>query len=354
VGHSDLTTVTDERGGRGTGGLTINRVNPLEYANGIKQLFLAHERPEFAAFFDRAYPDAVAAGATSWVGLDEDGCVRAHIAQFPHEFLFGRRTVRGSLLVNVMVAKQYRTFWPALTLVRRALNDSKQAGSVDFIYTDPNESALAILRAAGFRPVGALRRFVLPLTDGRRSVDLAIRLYHLVGRWRARTPPLVLIEKRAGELEEALERAPSERDVRSLLPVRGVSLYRRRLAGYPGPGDCWYTFHSPDSRDAAIGRTLVRGPDSRGLAVVCVLECEPVTLLSSVLVTLAHRLRHNGAAWLEICVMAESQAASEVRRAGFLPRQERTPVVALPLTALGAEAIAAGSEWRLLPIDLDR
>lgn len=52
--------------------------------------------------------------------------------------------------------------------------------------------------------------------------------------------------------------------------------------------------------------------------------------------------------------MAESQVASEVRRAGFVPRQERISVVARPLTALGAEAIAAGSEWRLLPIDLDR
>jgi hypothetical protein len=47
---------------------TISAVNPLEHAEQIKQLFVAHERPEFAAFFNRAYAAGVPAGGGSWVG----------------------------------------------------------------------------------------------------------------------------------------------------------------------------------------------------------------------------------------------------------------------------------------------
>jgi len=52
--------------------------------------------------------------------------------------------------------------------------------------------------------------------------------------------------------------------------------------------------------------------------------------------------------------MLESQVADAVQRAGFLPRPEHVSVLALPLTALGTEAMTVGCEWRLLPIDLDR
>jgi hypothetical protein len=353
MGQPHLAVVTDERGGRGASGLTIECVNPLAHGEEIKQLFLAHERPEFPDFFDRGYRDAVADGGTSWVGRDERGRLCAYIARFPSTFLFGDRIVRGGLLANVMVATAYRTFWPALALVRRVVNDSRQSASVDFLYTDPNESAASVLRAVGFRSVGVLRRFVLPLTDRRRSVDLGIWLYHLIGRVRARTTPLVVAEQRGSEAPEALDQAPTGA-TRSLRPVQGASLYRRRLAGYPSPNDCWYTFHSTGSQGVPVGRALVRRTDSHGLAMVCALQCEPMTLWSSVLVALAQRLREGGAARLEVYVMAESPAASDARRAGFSPREERIPVVALPLTALGAEVSAAGSDWRLQPVDLDR
>ena len=39
--------------------LTFAPVNPLECSEEIKALFLAHERPEFPAFFDRTYGDEI-------------------------------------------------------------------------------------------------------------------------------------------------------------------------------------------------------------------------------------------------------------------------------------------------------
>lgn len=337
----------------GPGQLAFARVNPLEHGEPIKELFLGAERPEFPAFFDRTYADAVADGATSWIGRDAQGRVRAHIAQFPRPFRLGKRVVRGSLLANLMVAKEHRTLWPALALVRNLVNDSRKLGSVDFLYGDPNDAALAILRAVGFRSVGALQRSVLLLSDGRPHVDLSIRLYHRLGRFRVPATSLVVTAQRAADIPDGPDVPGSSDDILALRPVPRPSVYRHRLAAYPSPKDWWYTFrHRPS--EAPVGAALVRGPDSRGLAVVCALYCERLTLLSSVLVSLAGGLREAGMRKLEISVMDGSQVAAEVGRAGFVVREERIPIVAMPLTPLGTEAMGAGAEWRLLPIDLDR
>jgi hypothetical protein len=330
-------------------------VNPLEYGEEIKRLFLAHERPEFPAFFDRTYPDAVADGASSWVGRDAEGRICAHIAQFPRPFRFGHSEVRGSLLANLMVAKAHRSVWPALGLVRNLLGDSKKSGTVDFLYGDPNEKALAILKAVGFRDVGALRRFVLPLTDRRRSVDLGIRLYHLLGRVKAQTTSLVATAQRAGEIPAGSEPLiDAAADVDSLRPGARPSVFRHRLADYPSTNDWWYTFRRRGAAGGPVGAALVRGPDNRGLSVVCALQFESLALVSSVLVSLAGALRETGAERLEVSVMAGSQVASEVRRVGFVPREDCIPVVAMPLSPLGTQAIGVGAEWRVLPVDLDR
>ena len=332
-------------------GFTITRVNPVEHADAIKRLFLDHERPEFPDYFDRAFPDAVAEGGTSWVGWDEHGRLCAHIAQFPRAFALGGRTLQGALLANLMVATAHRKFWPALRLVRRLVDDVKASGSVDLIYADPNELAQPVLRAAGFQPIGALQRFVIPLTDLRRGVAVAIRLYHLIRR--SRTMPLAAIDGVPEDAASAIEPGQAN-GARSLQPVRRASLYRARLAGYPSASDRWYRFHTRDRDAALVGKALVRHHGRDGPAAVCVVQCEPMTLLSSLLVALARRVRDTGATRLEIWVMLQSQAANAVRRAGFLPRPERIPLLALPLTRFGKQATAAGCEWQLLPIDVDR
>ena len=334
--------------------LAFARVNPLEYAAEIKQLFVAHERPEFPVFFDRTYADAVAAGGSSWIGCDAAGRVCAHVAQFPRPFRLGagQRIVRAGLLANLMVAREHRTLWPAMKLMRRLVHDSKAAGELDLLYGDPNEAALAIVKAVGFRVAGALRRFVLPLADSRRSVDLALRAYHFVTRFWGTGPSLVATPRRASELPAGLDIADAS-DVGSFCPVPRPAVYRHRLPGYPGPDDWWYTIH-PRGAAAPMAAALVRGPDSQGMSVVSGLVRDSRTPLTALLVALAHALRERGTRRLEISVMDESAAAASVRQAGFVRREETIPLVAMPLTPLGTEAVAAGVEWRVLPVDLDR
>lgn len=333
----------------GPGGLTLMSVNPLGHEAAIKQLFVEHERPEFPAFFDRAYPDVVAEGGMSWVGWDKRGRLAAHIAHFPREFVVNGRRVRGALLANLMVATAHRSFWPALALARRVVNDLTRSGSADFIYSDPNDRARPVLLGAGFQEIGALRRCVLPLSDRRKGIALGLRLYNLFQRLRTR--PLVGTDRLTDEPDDVAD-SILDGGPRDLRPIRRASLYRARLAGYPSAHDRWFTFHRRGGETSPVGKALVRGPDRDGVAVVCMVQCAALAHLSPTFVTLGEYLARAGAMRLEIWIMDRSQVAAAARRAGFLVRPESVPVLAQALTPLGAEAM--DSDWQILALDLDR
>lgn len=349
------TTVAEASPSAPASRLVFSRVNPLECADEIKRLFVAHERPEFPDFFDRTYADAVADGASSWVGRDVQGAMCAHIAQFPRPFRLGSRVVRGALMANLMMAKEHRTLWPALALVRQTVKDSRDSGSLDFICGDPNEAAHAIVRAVGFRTVGMLRRFVLPLRDRRGPVNLGLRVYRLYSRFRAHNMSLRATARPAAEMPAGPEMVEAVTPG-ALSPAPRPAVYRHRLPGYPSANDWWYTFrvHGESQDTAPVGAALVRGPDDQGRAVVCAVRYESLDLLSSVLFSLAGEVRLAGAARVELWVMGNSQVAAELQRAGFVARDEQAPVVAMPLTPLGTEAMGVGAEWRVFPVDLDR
>ena len=345
------TPIGTERGSPRAAALTITRVNPLEHADEIKRLFLAHERPEFPAFFDRSYAAAVAEGAWSCVGRDDSGQLRAHIVQFPRRMTFDGRAVRGALLGNLMVATAHRTFWPGATLMRRLVTELQQSGSVDLLYADPNEAARPVAEAGGMRYVGSLRRFVLPLTDRRPGIGFAVRMYRRVKRLQATALPLLVTEQGPDHAPAAIVPVG---DARSLRPVRTEAIYRGRLAGYPAPGDRWYVCRQRGATGGPVGRALTRGPDARGVVALCAWDCEPLTLLSSMLMALGDQLRQRGGERLEAWIMGASRAEGEFRRAGFLPREEQVPIVARAFTPLGTEVVGAVPEWRVLPVDLDR
>lgn len=145
-------------------------------------MFRAHERPEFPDFVDRAYPTAVAEGATSWVGRDPAGRLVMHIACLSRRFKFGGREAVAGLVANLMVAREHRSFFPALALVNRLVHDSSARGGLDFLYADPNDAARVLIRRTRFVGIGTVRRYVLPVRARRRYPDLGVRLLHTVLR----------------------------------------------------------------------------------------------------------------------------------------------------------------------------
>jgi len=92
------TPVAAERASKTPAPLTITRVNPLEHADEIKQLFLTHERPEFPAFSivrtPRLLPRAPKVG---WVGTSRAGSARTW-RSFRASFPSRTRACAGSLL----------------------------------------------------------------------------------------------------------------------------------------------------------------------------------------------------------------------------------------------------------------
>jgi hypothetical protein len=333
--------------------LTITPVNPLDHADEIKRLFVMHGRAEFPGFFDRAYRAAVRAGGLSWLGRDAAGAVVMHVACFPRRFRFGTRDVTGALLMNAIAVASYRSFFPARTLMRRARDDLKARGAIDFLYTDPNDPARAVLEASGFRCIGTVQRLVLPIGDRRWLVDGVIRLLHARRRWArgARSGPDAS-PWRAGEDSAAAFAAPWG-DSPRLRPHYGTALYNARLEGYPGPSDTWFTFSHNGGGSPAAG-LLVRGPDAAGVASLHAIRRAPELTLEYVFPGLIRALRAAGCARLQIVTVAESAFAAELRRAGFVPRPDAGPLLAVPLTATGEDVLGAVRQWEITDLDCDR
>jgi len=333
---------------------TITTVNPLDHAEEIKRLFVTHGRNEFPGFFDRAYDPAVRAGGVSWLGRDQTGHVMMHVACFSRLFRFGTSDVAGALLMNALVAESYRSFFPARELMRRARDDIKARGDVDFLYTDPNEPARAVLEASGFRHIGTLQRLVLPVGDRRWLVDGAIRLLHARARLsrhvHAGPDP---IARRAAE-HPATAFATPWGDSPRLRPSYDDSLYAARLEGYPGPTDTWFTFSQNGVSGTPTAGLLVRGPDASGVATLHAVRRAPDLPLGYVMPGLVRALRAAGSARLQIVTVAESAFAAELRHAGFMPRQDWAPLLAAPLTVTGVAVLGAVQQWEITDLDCDR
>jgi hypothetical protein len=332
--------------------LDIVRANPLEHAAGIKALFVAHERPEFPAFFDRAYPSAVERGGGSWIGLGPDGRPVLHIAVFRTRFAFGDRILVGGLLANLMAAKSYRTFVPALALMRQLIADATTEGEIDFLYGDPNPAALGLLKRVNFTPVGTLRRFVLPLGDRRWYVNAAFRAYQAIVRLRAPWRRVDAVAHAAHRYDaDAVERpAGSAPAVR---PFRPVALYRQRLPGYPSASDSWFTLHRRRASAPSSAAALVRASDD-GVARLMSVSRDPSMSMSEIIPPIARALRRAGSMRLTISTLEETHFARELQRAGFVSREDGSPVLALALTEPGASALRAASTWEITDLDCDR
>jgi hypothetical protein len=333
---------------------TITAVNPLDHAEGIKQLFADHERPEFPPFFDRAYAAGVQAGGVSWVGRDRAGHIVMHVACFPQRFRFGEREVVGGLMMNAIVARPYRSFFPAHALIRRAKKDAQARGGIDFVYSDPNDQAKAVMDACGFVKVGSLTRYILAVGDRRWIVDGAIRLLHAgvqvvnrSGRGAA------LVAHPATEFSPGCFEAPTGASPR-LRAYHDGARYAARLEAYPNALDSWFTLSENGDPGALAAGLLVRGPDAGGVAILHAIRRDPRVPLARLVPGLVAALRGKRCTRLQIWTVAESLFAEELRRVGFLARENAASIVATALTPTGDAVLRAAHLWEITSLECDR
>lgn len=332
--------------------LEIRCADPIEHETAIKQLFTSNERPEFPEFFDRAYPSAVREGARSWIGIDATGEIVLHIARFPRRFSLGDRTLVGGLLVNLMVAKSYRKTFPVLALLRRLLADSAADGSLDFLYGDPNQRADRVLQIVGLTSVGSLDRFAFPVAGGPWPADLGLRAYHWFLASRLGSDGITTIEHPADGFDVAAVARPMGESP-ALRPFRPVEAFQQRLPGYPSATDRWFTFHRGNSAAPAVAALFVRRLENRVAHIVSVTS-EPSIPPSALIPPLAHALRDANfeRAWLWTTV--DSNLARELKRAGFVPRNNTTALLGKALTPAGEAVVKCRQKWEITDLDCDR
>jgi hypothetical protein len=322
-------------------------VNPLAYREQLARLFAEDGRADHAEFIERAYPGAVTEGAKAWIGTDPHGRVVMHAGRFAHPFTYGRRRLTGGLIVNIMVARAYRTHHPARALFHRFVADSRADAETDFLYTETTARGANVLRAAGARVIARIVRLVLPVRGTNPAADLAVRAYHAGRRIGTPARDLTCSHHAAGAFPTGPFDAPlGESD--DLRGVHGPVLYRRRLKGYPTGLDHWIAVGGSGAAAAA----LVRGPEPSGLVTIVKLNHPPSLSATGVVLAMLPALREIGCRVVQIYTAAESRFGAELRRAGFVERASQ-PLVALPISAAGDEVVTRIDRWRIAGLDLD-
>ena len=158
-----------------------------------------------------------------------------------------------------------------------------------------------------------------------------------------------LVPRAASEFS-AVEFASPPGDSPRLRPYHNAAQYLARLEGYPAAGDWWFTLKENGAGAAGL---LVRGPDSSGLADLYAVRRDPRLPLARLISGLAVAVRANRCTRLQVWTLAESLFATEVRRSGFVPRQEAAPLVATALTPSGQAVLHAAHLWEITSLDCD-
>jgi len=261
------------------------------------------------------------------------------------------------LMVNLMVATEYRAVFPALTLLKRVVQDLEARGGVDFLYADPNRPAWMLLQACRFARMGTLQRYVLPVSDRHVVLDGCIRLFHT---WLRATNGAGAEAGMAAVAHPAQEFPLGSVAVPRLTPptvaaYHDAALYTSRLAGYPSTLDWWLTLHAPDGQAGPpAAALLIRGPDASGRASVRAWRRAPGVDPAAPVPGLIAQLRRRGCTRLQVSTIAESAFGRALRRAGFIPRADTVPILAKALTPAGAACVAAVDAWEITDLECDR
>lgn len=330
-------------------GVVVRRVNPLGRGDQIKMLFERETLPGYVQFFDRAYPEAVDAGAASWVVLDEDDRVTGHLAIFPHRFTCDGVEYAGGLGANLVMDRRRRNLVNAIALVDTAVADLERERSVDFVFGDPNDDARSIMTSiGGFTDIGCLTRFVLPIAEP-GILGPAVALY-LTVKLHGDGDGLAMEERSAFEFDpSAVETAPGVAS--TLRGVHPRPLYRRRLEGYPTDRDSWYVFR----RDSeVVAAALVRRFRGSGLAHLCSIRRQPGVPLASVVRPMVADLRSRGSTRLQVFSLESSALGRELRAVGFRAREGGIRFIVRPCSPRGRALLEQKPDWEITDLDCDR
>jgi GNAT superfamily N-acetyltransferase len=320
--------------------LAVERCDGRAREAEIKALFQRNGRTGFEQFFDRAYPQAMAAGGASWVARSAQGELVGHIAAFPWPCCRSGREVRAAMLVDLLFDAAYRNFWYAAELCRRALTDLRAGSEFAFIYSDPTPAAEAVLRAVGMSMIDTFRRFVSPTNP----------LYTHLFRLGTRIEPLMVERTETLDtpaLTGALQRLQAGSRFRGR---RSLDLYATRLGGEILPNWHWLLMRPRGMDGSPVAAVLAASiREARMLSVVDVLWDEERVTPVSILAAVRRQARADGCRKVSMTALMQSGFADALRRLGFIRRADRLPLLVLQIDS--AAPLPPSGEWFLSAFD---
>lgn len=308
-------------------------VEGRERADDIKALFRRNGRSDVVTMFDDSYPNA---GGRSWIAVNAHDNVVMHVALFPCEIGDGRRVWRGGLLGDLMADPQHRDFFGPVRLVRQLVSDARRQG-IELLYSDPIKLSASVLKAAGFGPLGALRRYVMP-------ASWPFRWYAALRGARA----LRVVSTRGVddvEVHSAIQRLQARGPVRVLrTPVASVS-----RAGGAASENRWLWLESSRIPGEPSALLLVRSTGRNGRLIVMDFRWDDaVRPIADALLTTARWASHTCHRWLDLHILEASFTATLAQRIGFLARADAQPIV---IRHLAGAPVPPAPEWFLDRLD---
>lgn len=308
--------------------IVVDICDPRAHENELKDLFARNGKPGFDVAFDLVYRVRADQGMRSWIGRI-DGRAVSHIAVTPLRFGGAGQNRLGGVMGDLMVDEAHRDFWAPVRLLRKLVADLKRDGAIDFLITTSVPDAESVFKAGGFKPLGTLHRYVMPL--------------FLPYLWLKRLTSGKLSGGRARLLAGTERATPSfAADAPRFRPITSPAFYDERIPRSDWADLSWLSLASDvgalvsrHSTDPELRLVDAFGNDARDLRAA---------LLAAARYGRKRRLRKFAATTLK-----ESAIAGELKRAGFLERDFRSTML---VQKLGGEPLPPVDDWFLLEFAL--
>lgn len=292
----------------------IERCNPLERADEIRELFARNGHPEFDAVFERAYRPRAATGLKSWIAR-ADGRAVMHISVYPVTFEKGpaspgaeSTTTTGGVLGDLMVDEAHRDFWAPVRLVRSMLSDVRREGHIRFLFTTATGDSHPVFKAGGFKPFGEIRRYVTPTHAPWIGMSrLRTRIF------RRRRTVSALDDSRIDALLPTLSSGAYWR------PRVDAAYFTRGIPRLDFADGAWIRSENSDRELLAMGMFSRHGKLREATIADAFWSGRSRGLAEAALAGAAHA-RANGYSSLSVTMLDGAGTANELKRAGFFER----------------------------------
>lgn len=285
---------------------------------------------------------------------------------FNHPTWVDGRRVRAGVLCDFAVTRAHRIAGAALA-IQRALAEAGRAAGLELLYGHPNEKSVAVFKRIGYRVVGETTTWVKPLRSayklravlsrgwaaamaaapidlGLRGLDLA-RSLRIVGGLRGE-----IVRPEDGRIDALWERARARYGV---VGEKSSAYLGWRYGRFPTAAHQVFAVARPG--EERLAAYAVYGVE-RGKAFLRDLFAEDLDACAeALLVLLARHLRSGGIESVSLSYVGSHAFAERLRRAGFLQRPGKRPLVLHPegLAASPAARALDPESWFMLDGELD-